>query len=274
MRKIWTVLMVIVTSVGAGGCAYDNSRFYPSATFVPGSSESLPPSVVSGRAPTALAMCHARRGFIPPGIVIDWMQVGPAFAAMHRCGAPKYGAMWIHVDKVGPRGYSLLLTNDIDGSGAMSTLYLAGLVSEEAVAAGRIARASTDGDPDNRPAPNSGYQYQLDRDETLLINGHAWRHRRWYWEKEGGSSNRTPREEYRMQAAPGWTFLIRFNTSLKKDDHSELLEARRRTLRKMVESVKIERLDMVWAEQELQRQKEAECVRYPKSCRGDKRSQH
>lgn len=265
MKQILASATVVLAVIILGGCAYDNSRFYQ-PTFEPGGSG---PS----SAPMELALCDVREGFMGPGIIVDWRHIGPRFAVQNsNCGAPRDGAMWLRSSKAS--GYYLLNTNDIDGSGAMSSYYYAELIPNELIGAGRLGSTTTDGDPDNRPAANSAYRFVLDDDDVQQINGRMWRYRRWHWEKDGESRARTPREEYRMQAAPGWTFFIRFNTSIKRDGHPELLEARRRTLRKMVESVKIERLDMVWAEQELQRQKEVECVRYPKSCRGDKRSQH
>ena len=244
------------------GCAYDNSRLYQ-PVFDPGNR-----SVALNGPVMELELCHVREGFIPPGIIIDWNHIGPRFAAQSAC-VPLRGATMNISQSSSDQAplHQMLVTNDIDGSGAMSSSYRAWLVSEAYDK--KVAEKGTDIHPDSRPRPDGRYNYVLDTDETLTINGRTWRHRRWHWvEKEGIEKLEKipsiPREEYRTEAAPGWVFWIRSNLNAEMRNYPDLMESRLRTLRTMVESVKFEPLDRAWAEQELERQRIATCAQYPK----------
>lgn len=246
--------------VGLSGCAFDNSRFYQTA---------FDPAVGPVDTPVDLGLCHVREGFIPPGIIIDWKHIGPRFAAQAPCVPPKGAVMEISRRR-SPTAYRTLITNDIDGSGAMSNSYIAYLSSEQADKE-EAESNRTDVHPDSRPPEDGTRRYVLDTDETLVINGRKWRHRRWHWENlvRVESPPRIPREEYRTEAAPGWVFWIRSNLNAQMRNYPDLMESRLRTLRMMVESVKFEPLDLAWAEQELERQRALTCAdpkQYPEMC--------
>jgi hypothetical protein len=147
----------------------------------------------------------------------------------------------------------------------MSTSYIAYLISKE-VDRKRAEESQTDIHPDSQPEEDGTRRYVLDTDETLMINGRKWRHRRWHWDNlvKTESPPRIPREEYRTEAAPGWVFWIRSNLNAEMRNYPDLMESRLRTLRTMVESVKFEPLDLAWAEHELERQRIATCAQYPK----------
>ncbi|MDG2524034.1 hypothetical protein P6166_01480 [Stenotrophomonas sp. HITSZ_GD] len=147
----------------------------------------------------------------------------------------------------------------------MSNSYIAYLSSEQADKE-EAESNRTDVNPDSRPPEDGTRRYVLDTDETLVINGRKWRHRRWHWENlvRVESPPRIPREEYRTEAAPGWVFWIRSNLNAQMRNYPDLMESRLRTLRTMVESVKFEPLDPTWAEQELERQRAFTCAEYPK----------